>query len=150
MSSISLYNASNKSPNENPIRLLPRLAPTPAPLVLSPRTIQTMLQTQPDLDAILLQSIMNGLLQTIANCKANSAVAKKAYKDCLHHLKQRVLHYEETFNHTPDGFILNNRQVSNFHIPVGDELYQEAKWIRLNDNGTVSGYTVEQGSNQQP
>jgi hypothetical protein len=84
------------------------------------------------------------------NCEANSAVTKKTYEDCLHHLKQHVLHYEETFNHAPDGFILNNGQVSNFHIPVGDGLYQEAKWIRLNDNGTVSGYTTEQGLNQQP
>jgi hypothetical protein len=33
---------------------------------------------------------------------------------------------------------------------VGDGLYQEAKWICLNDNGTVSGYHSTQGPNEQP
>jgi hypothetical protein len=79
-----------------------------------------------------------------------TAVAKKNYKDRLHHLKQCILHYKETFNHAPDGFILNNGQVTNFHIPVGDGLYQEAKWIWLNDDGTVAGYMMEQGPSQQP
>jgi hypothetical protein len=40
--------------------------------------------------------------------------------------------------------------VYNFHIPVGSGLYQEAKWIRLNDNGTISGYLSTQGPNEQP
>ena len=46
----------------------------PAPLALSPCIIQTTLQTQPDLDATLLRSIANGLLQTITNREADSAV----------------------------------------------------------------------------
>jgi hypothetical protein len=150
MSSVASYNTSNELPNESPVQLPPCLALTPVPLALSPCTIQTTLQTQPDLDATLLQSIANGLLQTIANWEADSAVAKKNYKDRLHHLEQHILYYEGTFNHAPDGFILNNGQVTNFHILVGDGLYQEAKWIWLNDNGTVAGYITEQGPNQQP
>jgi hypothetical protein len=63
MSSVTSYNTSNKSLNENPVQLLPQLAPTPAPLTLSPCTIQMTLQTQPNLDATLLCSIANGLLQ---------------------------------------------------------------------------------------
>jgi hypothetical protein len=150
MFSITLYNTSNESPNKSPVQLPPQLALMPAPLALSPHTIQTTLQNQPDLDATLLWSITNGLLQTIANRERDSAVARKGYKDHIHHLEQCVLHYENTFNHAPEGFVLNNGQVTNFHIPVGDRLYQEAKWIRLNNDGTVSGYTTEQGPNQQP
>jgi hypothetical protein len=150
MSSNGSYNASNKSPNEAPVQLPPHLAPTPAPLALSPHTIQTTLQTQPDLDAVLLQSIANRLLQTITNRKANIAITTKAYKDQVCTLEQCVLHYKDTFNHPPDGFTLNNEQVSNFHIPIGDGLYQEAKWIHLNDNSTVTGYTNTQGPNKQP
>jgi hypothetical protein len=97
MSSAALYNASNKSPNKNPI--------------------------QP--------------------------ITKKAFKDHVHHLEQHILHYKDTFNHAPDGFMLNDGQVSNFHIPVGDRLYQEVKWIHLNDDGMVSGYHTQQGPNQQ-
>jgi hypothetical protein len=129
MSSVTSYNASNKSSNKNPIQLPPHLAPTPAPLALSPHTIQITLQTQPDLDATLLQSIANRLLQTIVNCETDLAVPKKAYEDRLHHLEQCVLHYKDTYNHAPNGFVLNNGQVTNSHIPVGNGLYQEVKWI---------------------
>jgi hypothetical protein len=149
MSSNSSYNASNKLPNEGPIQLPPCLAQTPAPLALSPHTIQTTLQTHLDLNAMLLQAITNGLLQTIANREANTAVANEAYEDWAHSLKQCILHYGATFNKPPQGFILNDGQVSNFHIP-GDGLYKEAKWIHLNNNGTVSGYTSMQGPNEQP
>jgi hypothetical protein len=150
MSSIGSYNTSNKLPNESPIQLPPRLAVTPAPIALSPCTIQTTLQTQLDLDTVLLWGIANGLLQTITNGEADTAVATKWYEDCLHSLEQRVLHHEENFNEPPMGYTLNNGKVSDFHIPVGGGLYQEAKWIRLNDDGTVSGYLSTQGPNEQP
>jgi hypothetical protein len=109
-----------------------------------------MLQTQPDLNAVLLQGIANGLLQTITNHKANTAISTKRYEDRLHSLEQQVLHYEGTFNEPPMGYVLNDRQVSNFHIPIGSGLYQEAKWIWLNDDSTVSGYLSTQGPNEQP
>jgi hypothetical protein len=54
MSSVGLYNASNESPSEPPIQLPPRLTTTPAPIALSPQTTQMTLQTQLDLDAVLL------------------------------------------------------------------------------------------------
>jgi hypothetical protein len=48
------------------------------------------------------------------------------------------------------GYITNDRKVSNFHIPIGSGLYKEAKWIHLNNDGTVSGYLSTQGPNEQP
>jgi hypothetical protein len=74
----------------------------------------------------------------------------KRYKDRLHSLEQRVLHYEAMFNEPPTGYVLNNRKVSDFHIPIGSGLYQEAKWICLNDDSTASGYLSTQGPNEQP
>jgi hypothetical protein len=150
MSSGGSYNASNESPSKAPVQLPPRLVATPAPIALSPCTIQTTLQTQPDLDTILLQGIANGHLQTITNQEADTAVSTKWYEDWLHNLEQRILHYEATFNEPPTGYVLNNGKVSDFHIPVGGGLYQEAKWIWLNDNGTVSSYLSTQGPNKQP
>jgi hypothetical protein len=117
---------------------------------LSPRTVRTTLEANGDIDNTMLRTIANGLLQTIADREASTSVATKRYEDRLHHLEQKVLHYEGTFNHAPDGYELNDGKVSNFHIPVGDGLYQEAKWIRLNDDGTVSGYHAGQGPNQRP
>jgi hypothetical protein len=119
-------------------------------IALSPHTIQTTLQTQPDLDTTLLRGIANSLLQTIANCKANTAISTKWYEDQLHHLEQKVLHYEATFNKPPMGYVLNNGKVSDFHIPISSGLYQEVKWIWLNDDGTIFGYLSTQGPNEQP
>jgi hypothetical protein len=149
MSSVGSYNASNESPNEAPIQLPPRLSSS-TPMPLSPRTVRTTLEANSDIDNTMLQTIANGLLQTIADREASISVATKCYKDRLHHLEQKVLHYEGTFNHPPEGYELNAGKVTNFQIPVGDGLYQEAKWVRLNDDGTVSGYHGAQGPNQQP
>jgi hypothetical protein len=140
MSSVASFNASNESPREAPLQLPPRHRDSPAPIALLPHTIQTTLQTQPDIEAPLLQNIANGLLQTIVDREANTTIATKQYEDQIHHLEQRVLHYEGSFNTPPTGYTLNNGKVTNFHIPVGDGLYQEVKWIRLNDDGTISGY----------
>jgi hypothetical protein len=61
-----------------------------------------------------------------------------------------VLHYEQTFNEPPEGYEVNDGKVANFHIPVSGGLYQETKWVRLNDDGTVSGYHGSQGPNERP
>jgi hypothetical protein len=59
----------------------PRLTQTPTSIALSPCTIEMTLWTQPDIDATLLRSIANGLLQTIANHETDTAIATKAYED---------------------------------------------------------------------
>jgi hypothetical protein len=149
MSSIGSYNASNESPTKAPIQLPPRLDSS-TPMPLSPRTVHTTLQTNTNIDNTMLRTIANSLLQTIADRETSTSVATKHYEDRLHHLEQRILHYEATFNHPPEGYEVNNGKVTNFQIPVGDGLYQEAKWIRLNDDGTVLGYLTTHGPNQQP
>jgi hypothetical protein len=148
MSSIASYNASVESPCEDPLQLPPRIS-SPSPMPLSPRTIRTTLQTQTNIDNEMLHGIAN-LLQTITNREASTSVATKHYKDRLHHLEQKVLHYEQTFNEPPEGYEVNDGKVTNFHILVSGGLYQEAKWVRLNDDGTVSGYHSGQGPNERP
>jgi hypothetical protein len=150
MSSNASFNASVELPCEEPLHLPPHHWDSPAPIALSPHTVQTTLQSQPDINATLLRGIANGLLQTIADRETTTSISIKQYEDRIHHLEQRVLHYEAMFNKPPVGYELNNGKVSNFHIPVGDGLYQEAKWIRLNEDGTVSRYHSAQGPNKQP
>jgi hypothetical protein len=117
---------------------------------LSPRTVHTTLQTQTNIDNDMLRGIANGLLQTIADREASTSMATECYEDHVHHLEQRILHYKKTFNEPPEGYKLNNGKVTNFQIPVGEGLYQEAKWIHLNDDDTVSGYHSSQGPNERP
>jgi hypothetical protein len=149
MSSVTLFNASNESPHEDPVQLPPCLS-SPTPIPLLPRTVQTTLQAQQNINNELLQGIANGLLQTIADQETSTSVSTKQYEDRIHHLEQRILHYKSNFNEPPTGYELNNGKVSNFHIPISDGLYQEAKWIHLNNNRTVSGYHSTQGPNEQP
>jgi hypothetical protein len=89
-------------------------------------------------------------LQTITDREASTSLSNKQYKDQLCSLEQRILHFEDTFNKPLTSYTLNNSKISNFHIPVGNGLYQEAKWIRLNGNGTVLGCHSVQGPNEQP
>jgi hypothetical protein len=117
---------------------------------LSLRTVRTTLQTQTNINNDMLHSIANGLLQTIADQEASTSVATKRYEDHLHHLEQKVLHYKQTFNEPPEGYELNDGKVSNFHILVGGGLYQKAKWVWLNNDGTMSSYHGTQGSNKRP
>jgi hypothetical protein len=81
MSSAASFNTSNKLPHEAPLQLPPRHCSSPAPIALSPCTIQTTPQSRPDIDATLLWSIANGLLQTIANREAATAITMKRYED---------------------------------------------------------------------
>jgi hypothetical protein len=81
MSSTASFNASNELPQEALLQLPPHYRDLPAPIALSPRTIQTTLQTQADIDAPLLRSIANGLLQTITDREAATAIATKQYED---------------------------------------------------------------------
>jgi hypothetical protein len=149
MSSTMLFNTSNELPCKGPVQLFPHLSSL-TPIPLSPCTVHTTLQAQPNIDVSLLRGIANRLLQTIANREASTSISTKQYEDRIHSLKQHVLHYKEMFNEPPARYEANNGKVSNFHIPVGDGLYQEAKWICLNDDRTVSGYHSTQGPNEQP
>jgi hypothetical protein len=80
----------------------------------------------------------------------NTIVNIKQYEEQVHTLEQCVLHYEAAFNEPPTGYVSNNSQVPHFHIPVRDTLYHPTKWIKLNDDRTISGYADMQGPNKQP
>src|SRR6267142_4678863 len=74
MSSNGSINLSNVSPAESSAPLpIPHPA-TPAPPAMSPRTTQTVLATNDDIDAELLRSIANGLLTTITNHETDTAM----------------------------------------------------------------------------
>src|SRR6267142_4808294 len=83
MSSKGSINLSNVSPAESSAPLpIPRPA-TPIPPAMSPRTTQTVLATNNDINAELLRSIANGLLTTIANRETDAAMQ-------FHHFTERI------------------------------------------------------------
>src|SRR6267142_1968339 len=97
MSSSGSINLSNVSPAESLAPLpIPRPA-TPIPPSMSPRTTQTILATNDDLDSVLLRSIVNGLLTTIANRETDTAMQFHRFTERIKGLEDRILEYEETF-----------------------------------------------------
>src|SRR6266850_321080 len=140
MSSSGSINLSNVSPAESSAPLpIPRPA-TLVPPAMSPRTIQSTLAANNDIDAVLLHTIANGLLTTIANCKTDTTMQHHRFMEQIRGLQDRILEYKETFEQAPEGYTLNNRCIPHFRIPCGHGLSRLAKWIKLNNDSTASGF----------
>src|SRR6267142_2079536 len=140
MSSSRSINLSNVSPAESSAPLpIPCLA-TPVPPAMSPRTIQSTLATNDDIDVVLLRTIANGLLTTIANQETDTVMQFHRFTEQVKGLQDRILEYEETFKRAPKGYILNKG-----HIPCGHGLSRLAKWIKLNNDGMALGFADTDG-----
>ena len=107
---------------------------------MSPRTIQSTLAANDDIDVVLLCTIANSLLATIANRETNTVMQFHWFTEQIKGLQDRILEYKETFERAPEGYILNDGRVPHFRIPCGNGLSRPAKWIKLNDDGTASGF----------
>ena len=112
---------------------------------MSPRTIQSTLAANDDIDAVLLHTIANSLLTTIANRETDTAMQFHRFTEQIKGLQDRILEYEETFERALEGYILNNEHIPHFCIPCGHGLSRPAKWIKLNDDGTVLGFADTDG-----
>src|SRR6266850_2483766 len=150
MSSNGSINLSNVSPAESSAPLpIPRPA-TPIPPAMSPRMIQSTLAANNNIDATLLRAIANGLLTTIANCETDTVMQFHRFTEQVKGLQDRILKYKETFERAPEGYTLNNGRVPHFCIPCGHRLSRPAKWIKLNDDRTVSGFADTDGPKSDP
>jgi len=107
---------------------------------MSPRTIQSTLATNDDIDVVLLRTIANGLLTTIANQETDTVMQFHRFTEQVKGLQDRILEYEETFKRAPKGYILNKG-----HIPCGHGLSRLAKWIKLNNDGMALGFADTDG-----
>src|SRR6267142_1542150 len=150
MSSSGSINLSNVSPAES---LAPLPIPRPATLIppaMSPRTIQSTLAANDDIDMVLLRTIANRLLTTIANRETDTAMQFHHFTEQIKGLQDRILAYKETFERAPEGYIVNEGHIPNFHIPCSNRLSRPAKWIKLNDDGTVLGFADTNGPKSTP
>src|SRR6267142_1393432 len=122
MSSSGSINLSNVSPTESLAPLSIPCPATPVPPAMSPRTIQSTLAANDDIDAVLLHTIANGLLTTIINRETNTAMQFQRFTEQIRGLQDRILQYEETFERAPEGYTLNDGRIPHFRIPCGHGL----------------------------
>ena len=134
MSSNGSTNPSNTSSTENRVPLLVCLVESPEP-PMSPNTVATTLAAHPDLNTDILQAITKGLLATIARRDAHKNIEICRLKEQITGLHDQVEHYENIFEHAPDGYIENDGRVSHFFIPLGDGVFKPAKWIKKLEDG---------------
>jgi len=65
---------------------------------MSPRTTQTVLATNDDIDTELLRSIANGLLTTITNRETDTAMQFHRFTERIKGLEDRILAGEDNSN----------------------------------------------------
>ena len=145
---------SNESPVEGPDSPLPVPPPriqTPHTVAMSPCTIQATLANHEELPANILREVCKSLLATIAKRDPEACNNANVLHDRINDLERKNLYYEEIYKQAPEGFNANNEhKVPGFRIPVGPGIYQEAKWVKRNIDGTVSGYSAEMGPSDAP
>jgi hypothetical protein len=90
------------------------------------------------------------LLSTITKRETNTALTHLQLAKHIQSLEEKVCHYEQTFNTAPNGYTINNNHIPNFQIPVSPNLFHPAKWVKLNQDGTVSGFANTQGPHNEP
>jgi hypothetical protein len=154
MSSNGSVNMSNESPIEvpdSPLPIPPPRTQTPHTVAMSPRTIQATLANHEELPANVLREVCKSLLATIAKRDLEACNNANVLHDCINDLERKNLYYEEIYKQAPEGFDLNDQhKAPGFHIPVGPGIYQEAKWVKRNLDGTVLGYSAEMGPSDAP
>ena len=154
MSSNGSINMSNESPVEQsnpPLPVPPPRTQTPHTVAMSPRTIQATLANHEELPANILREVCKSLLATIAKRDLEACNDANTLHDRINDLERKLTYYEEIYQTAPDGFDLNDQhKAPGFRIPVEGGLYQEAKWVKRNLDGTVSGYSAEMGPSDTP
>jgi len=86
----------------------------------------------------------------IANQETDTAIQYQQFNNQICGLQERILQYEETFECAPEGYTLNDSRIPHFCIPCGNGLLRPAKWIKLNNDSTVSGYADTDGPSSAP
>ena len=147
MSFNTSINMLNALPAENPVPLPIRLVKSPEPPML-PNTIVTTLTAHPKLHPDIIQAIANSLLTTIAQHKTQAAIEVCHLQEQIKGLYDCIKHYENQFKQAPNGYIVNDEQVPQFYIPLGDRVHCPTKWIKRLDNGRVAGFHEGQGPNE--
>jgi hypothetical protein len=117
---------------------------------MSPSTVATTLAAHPNLNADILRAITKGLLATIARRNTQENIEIHRLKEQISGLHDRVEHYENIFEHAPDGYIENDGRVPHFFIPLGDGVFKPAKWVKKLEDGRVAGFHEQQGPNESP
>jgi len=121
------------------------------PPPLSPCTALTALEGSIDkISFTLVSNIAKGLAATINKRNKEHYTKQLHIQDCVHGMEEKIQHYEDTFTIPPEGYIENNDHYPSLTIPIGNGLFQPAKWIKQLNSGRVAMLASDDGSKSQP
>ena len=94
-------------------------------------------------------NIAKGLAETIKRRQDEYEGEELRLKDCIRGLEDHVLHYKENFATPLDGYV-ENLYYPDLVIPIGNEIFRPAKWIKLLEEGRVAMYASDDGPSSPP
>src|SRR5579863_5121543 len=108
-----------------------------------------LLMERDDLDAVTMRAICTALVRTMQGRENQHQVTINALGEQVDGLAARVLEYESTFNHPPEGYVANTHY-PHLVIPMGNGLSRPVKWVKAGENGNMWCYCAEQGEHDAP
>ncbi len=116
---------------------------------LSPQSVGTVLTANPDLSAVVICQIVDGLIKMLYRHQDRWNDEKQALEARNQSLEDRILLHKKTLATPPEGYILNGNRVQ-VGIPIREGLSIMAKFIKQLPDGCITCITDQEGFKDMP
>jgi len=116
---------------------------------ISPRSVRTILATNPDLNTCVIHQIAEGLIQTLCSRQDSWNNEKQELEARNQSLEECVLLHEETLAMPPEGYVINGNRVQ-VGIPIGKGLTIQPLFVKQLPDGRVTCLTTREGIEDMP
>ena len=150
MSEIDAISTTSWAESPTYVPSLCTLSPQPLPVLkpiidpISPRSIINQLHREKDIDLVTLRGICKSLVVTIRTREDRHNQEKKHFLERIKWLENCLAKHKETIQQCPKGYE-ENTQYPGLKINIGIGLHHLVKWIKLLDEGTVTGFCDNDG-----
>jgi hypothetical protein len=129
----------------------------PAPQPLSPRSAENLLTLAPN-DPESIMQVAQGLIETIKNREDLHRQELQQHQhwdqvrdERLEELAAQLQEYQAANHARPKGYLWNNPEwAPNFMLPLQENVWEQAYWVRLLPGGMVAGLPCDGTSRDTP
>jgi hypothetical protein len=116
---------------------------------VSPRSVRTILATNPDLDTCVIRQIADGLIQTLCSRQDTWNNEKQELEARNRSLEEHVLLHEETLATPPEGYVINGNRVQ-VGIPISEGLTIQPHFVKQLPDSHIACLTPREGVEDMP
>ena len=127
-------------------------APNPYPPIqpILPRSAISIIRAHSDdINSLTLCGICRSLCITIWTREDTHNKEKAVFQEHINHLEECLQDHEDTFQWCPEGYEANT-WYPGLKINIGIGLHCPVKWIKLLDEGTITGFCDDDGPGSSP